>query len=1095
MIKLNAAVAAILITLLFAAAAPVAAAEAGRQPWQQLYAGEEATGPNVIGLWQFLPGQETKDNSGRKHDLVLQGQARFVKEGPLGAALESFPASTENDKAQGVLTRDADDLSPAGAFTLEAWFAAKPEMEQSANVFLLDKKLYNYAKDLPQANWDYCLYMPRSGVNKRRLTVSLGFGTDSAFVTGPEIDTTPGQWRHVAFTYDGAGLCRFFIDGKLMAKVPLEGRGAITPGTHPLTIGDRIGSVHTGFPGYVAQVRISNGIVPYFTGGLTIGVGRGRSAFVRMEKNVTLSLALGNDMTTPFTKGRAQVLFGNLKQDIALPDLASNEEFIIPVKVNTALRPDDYSLKVSVSGVAAGQNLKVEKELPISIVARPLPNQMPVVMWGTGDLERLKSIGFTHDLRGLADEAKIWKAGAPTEAMSADQIENQGKLLDQMLKMGLSAAVYLHPGTWVTRDPERKAKYNRVDRTGAVREHDNVCGNFREVRDYCYNVGASVAQTFGKFPALNASLVHSEVRDGSDLCFHDHDKALFREFAGYDIPAEVEGKNGLRYTRIKNFPTNRVIKDDDRILKFYTWFWKDGDGWNPLHSQVHRGLKSTGRKDLWTFFDPAVRVPDVWGSGGDVDMVSQWTYSYPDPIKIGQATDELFAMADGKPGQQVMKMTQIIWYRSGTAPKLPEDEAKRASWERKIPDAQFITIAPDHLREAFWSKLSRPIQGIMYHGWESLTDTGRAVSYRYTHPQTQRVLAELVRTVVRPLGPTLLQVPDRPSDFGVLESFTSQIFAGRGTHGWSQGWEADLHLILQWAQIQPKVLYEETILRDGLEGCRVLALPFCDVLPEGVARRIAAFQRAGGLLIADEYLTPALTPDIVVPSYQRTGKAREDKRVVQARAANLCRELDQFYTRYGESANPDVVVRFRRYRHCDYLFAVNDRRTFGDYVGHHGLAMEKGLPTTAALTVRRPAGHVYDLVAHRPVPVRAAGGALRFTARFGPGDGRLFLIAPTPIRGVRVAAPARASRGGAVRVEVTVVDPRGAAVPAVVPVQVEVLDPRQRPAEPSGYYGAKDGKLSFTLDLAPNDLPGRWVIRARELASGSSGARAFTVAR
>jgi hypothetical protein len=66
-------VAATVVSLLLAAAALTWAADTAPQPWQQLYTGDEATGPNVIGLWQFLPGQETKDNSGRKHDLALQG--------------------------------------------------------------------------------------------------------------------------------------------------------------------------------------------------------------------------------------------------------------------------------------------------------------------------------------------------------------------------------------------------------------------------------------------------------------------------------------------------------------------------------------------------------------------------------------------------------------------------------------------------------------------------------------------------------------------------------------------------------------------------------------------------------------------------------------------------------------------------------------------------------------------------------------------------------------------------------------------------------------------------------------------------------------
>ncbi|PIU60418.1 MAG: hypothetical protein COS85_24505, partial [Armatimonadetes bacterium CG07_land_8_20_14_0_80_59_28] len=83
-----------------------------KQPWQQLYTGAEATGASVISLWQFLPGQESKDNSGHGHDLKLRGEARFVTEGPFGGALESFPADTKNDKAQGAIARSKPDLSP-----------------------------------------------------------------------------------------------------------------------------------------------------------------------------------------------------------------------------------------------------------------------------------------------------------------------------------------------------------------------------------------------------------------------------------------------------------------------------------------------------------------------------------------------------------------------------------------------------------------------------------------------------------------------------------------------------------------------------------------------------------------------------------------------------------------------------------------------------------------------------------------------------------------------------------------------------------------------------------------------------------------------
>ena len=82
------------------------------------------------------------------------------------------------------------------------------------------------------------------------------------------------------------------------------------------------------------------------------------------------------------------------------------------------------------------------------------------------------------------------------------------------------------------------------------------------------------------------------------------------------------GKSGIHYEDIAGFPASRVVPDDDPLLQFYRWFWREGDGWNGLHSAVNNGLKSTGRPGLWTFFDPVVRVPPRWGSGGNVDFLS-----------------------------------------------------------------------------------------------------------------------------------------------------------------------------------------------------------------------------------------------------------------------------------------------------------------------------------------------------------------------------------------------------------------------------------------------------------------------------------------
>ncbi len=1081
---------ALTVSTLLLAATVAVAEEDSVEPWRQLYAGAEATGDDVIALWQFLPGEEGKDNSGHGHDLKLRGEGCFAEEGMFGSCLESFPAGADNDTAQGAQAQHHDALNPSGAFTLEAWFKPKPEMDEHDTAFLLDKKYYHYAKDLPQANQGYCLYLRRTGEDKRKMVAYLGFGKDSVAYNSWDFPVEPGQWNHAAFTYDGAGTGRFFLNGEAFGRATHEGRGGITPSTYHLAIGDRYGSTHTGFPGYIDQVRVSNGCVPFFTGVLEVTVAGARTVFVRMEPDQHLALRIVNDTNGALTGGKATVSFGGIDRDVAVPELPSLALHTVEVPLDTSLRPGTYALQAQVTATGTGGNHEAKGAFDIVVVPRNPPHKMPVVMWGHGDFETLKQIGFTHELISMADYGKVWAAGKATEAAAAARIDQLSETLNEHLKQGVGAVVYLYPGRWAVKNDEA---FGRVNREGTPYEDLNACASFPEVRDFAYTVGASIAKTFGHFPGLQASLIHSEIRDHTNLCFHEHDRRAFREFAGYDIPSAVVSKGGLNRAQIEGFPTDRIVADDDPILTFYKWFWKIGDGWNPLHTQVHKGLKSTGREDLWTFFDPAVRVPSIWGSGGDVDFISQWTYSYPDPIKMGQSTDEMMAMgAGGPPHQQVMKMTQVIWYRSGTAPGLPEDESQHAPWEKEIPDARFITIAPDHMREAFWCKIARPIRGIMYHGWASLVEASHG-GYRFTNPETSKVLTELVRDVVRPLGPTLLQVPDRKTDVALLESFASQVFAGRGTRGWGGSWEADMHLILQWARLQPRIIYDETVLRDGLDDYNVLVMPCCDVLTESVRDSIAAFQRRGGLIVADEHLTPALSPDILIPSRRRTKKADEDKAALQAMSAQLRAELDPFYERYGDSSGPDVLVRFRHYGNTDYLFAINDKRTFGTYVGHHGLVMEKGLSNAATLIVNRGEGYVYDLVAHKAVPAAQSPEGLLIEREFGPGAGALLMITDRPVAGIQAGAPEQAKCGGRVPVEITVSDDAGQPLAAVVPVRVEVLDPENRPAEYSGYYGAKDGKLSFDLDLAPNDLAGEWSLRATELASGKTGECTFTV--
>ncbi len=1074
-------------------------ADAPRQlaePFRSEYAGEDATGEHVIALWQFNGPESAADLSGNGHELTLSG-AEFVEGGRFGGALRSDRGWPVEDKPHQARTKNNPNLTPTGAFTIEMWLQPADTLREYPEAFLVDKKYV--------ADTDYQITLAReTALDMRSLRATLGFGDESATWQSEPIHLPPGQWRHVAFTYDGAGTGAFVADGSPAGSELKTGYGRIAPGGHDLVLGDRIGSYYHGFPGLIDQVRISQGACEFAP--VKFELLSPRRVFERMEQAEPLRFGVTNLTGQPLTGARATFSLGGVgRQGLELPEIASGAQHAVEYRLDTALRPDTYKLTASVE-LPGDEPYSASQSFDAVIVPRQPAHTMPVVMWGgaSGRCDELRDIGFTHTLGLGCDFQAVWNAEGPTQPGDDASVAAGIAELDSALAAGMRVVSSLSPGSWA----RGQADYQRIQRNGEpYTSHEDVCALFERVQKFCGNVGESMAKAYGSHPAFDSALIHTEVRGASKPCFHEHDRKAFEQFAGFPIPDEVVSIHGVSHEKLADFPADRVIPDDHPLYIYYKWLWKDGDGWNELHTRLHCGLKAGSHPRFWTFHDPAVRVASAWGSGGAVDYLSQWTYSYPDPIRIGLATEELFQMASARPDQKVMKMTQIIWYRNQTAPE-PGETAKqqaadfddhdvrprgigsvdaagkyRAWWEIEEPGARFITIAPMHLREAFWTKLSRPIQGIMYHGIGSLLPGISHGAYRYTHPETWHELKRLVDTVVRPLGPTLVQVPESDKDVAFLESLASEMFAGRGTYGWNGSWAGDMWIICQYASLQPRVVFDETIQERGLDAYKVLVMPDCDVLPASVVEAVLAFQKRGGIVVGDERLCPAVKPDVLVESLVRPKQADEARRMNIEKAIALRAALDPRYQRMADSSTPDVIPYLRRHGSTDYLFAVNDRRQYGDYVGHHGLVMEDGLPTDAVLTLRR-AGHVYDLVAGRKVDATAEDGVIRLDRHFGPCEGHLLMITDRPIADVRVTVPEQAKPGETVTVQVAVVDADGRPLDAVVPVRVDLLDPHGRPAEWSGFHGAKDGQLEIQASLATNDTPGLWRVSVRELASG-----------
>jgi hypothetical protein len=324
-----------------------------------------------------------------------------------------------------------------------------------------------------------------------------------------------------------------------------------------------------------------------------------------------------------------------------------------------------------------------------------------------------------------------------------------------------------------------------------------------------------------------------------------------------------------------------------------------------------------------------------------------------------------------------------------------------------------------------------------------------------------------------------------------LESFTSQMFARRGGYGSNNGWEADVWLALQHAHVQTDILYEETLLKSGLSGRKVLVMPFCDVLTKSVVTRIADWQKKGGKIVADEFLCPALKADVVIQSFKRQKKAAEDKAKVLELAKDF-RALPQKVS----CDNAEIITRVRKFGDATYVFVVNDKREYGSYVGQHGLVMENGLPSKGIVSLKAESANVYELTGTGfIVPKRGEDGVMSWPVELGPCDGKIFMVTPKPLLALLLDVPESATVGNAAKIMTKITTTQDTPTKAVIPVRVDVRDANGKLTEGSGFYAAENGIAELSLNLAPNEDPGTWEIRVKELASGMEAVRWMRVGK
>lgn len=995
-----------------------------------------------------------------------------------------------------------DFFTPAGAFVLVADFIGGGSGEKRERV-LWDDMAVTYPSRA--TNRGFQLAFAVDGETWTPVFYA-GNGSSTASCRGPRATVRKGERMRirVGFTADGRVVWDF---GGKKTEADLAFDGPLAPSrVYRPVIGDRAVSNYQPFDGIIRRLAIAPAPMPEVSLRQV-----GRTAFRRDEKEASVSFEVANLTGGAIRAARALVEqfapSGRIRsEEFGIGDLAAGERRTLSFPVEPRVTPGWHPLRVTVSGT--GDKGAFSRAFVRRVGSGPvLGDRLPVLMWGfSSPTAELADLGFTH---GLVYTRKIGPR------ISGFDPEPDLRQLDEALVDGIgltrSARVQYPNENEADASPDiymRRTRENESVRHGAAKRTVPEVSH-PEMAPYFSRLATDDAQVFGGHPAFSGMLPCSESRDGTSPSFNT-EHLRYRRETGRDVPDEVVGSrlNASQLKAMRARYPDGLVPDDDPVLSYYRWFWSGGDGWPAYTGALAEAYRKVVRRpDFFVFWDPAVRCPPRWGSGGSVDLLNQWVYAVPEPMNVAGPSEELFAMAAGRPGQKVAVMTQLICYRSRVAPK-DRKVSPEPAWVGRRPNADFPTIAPDSLQEATWSMLAKPVQAIMYHGWGTICETGAEKGYVYTNPESRERLSGLLKDIVRPLGPMLKRLGRAPQPVAVLESFTTAVFGGPASYGWS----APAVTFLQRARLDPRVVYEETILRDGLADAKVLYLPQCLFLTPAVLDKIAAFRRNGGLVIADGQCLSALKSDLMVPvvsfdpvpeadlaadidalEARREGDARTRAATMRAKAkmiaqaADLRQKLAGRYSPAVDSSSPEIVTYARSDGRADYVFAINDNRTFGDYFGPWGLTMEKGLPTAGWISMAEggePVRAVYELSKGGKVAFKREPGRIIVPVEFQTNDGRLFAFLKDEIERVDVAVSV--TDGKRVRVRMAVVDRSGRPVRALLPVDIRLYDAQCREVDGSGPAAATDGVCEVDILTNVDDAKGAYRLVCKDRASGLS---------
>lgn len=1049
-----------------------------QDPWEESYANLDATGAHVLGCWKFdeLP---LADASGHGGSLVLQG-ASLVEQGRFGGGLKCGDGSDFARHAAVVMTAHPR-YSPTGAFSAELWAKLTADPKSPQPSCLLDKQ----GARMEEFRWSL---LPKNERGLRRMAVSLGFGAYLKEFVSEALLLPVGEWKHLAFTYDGAGRVAFFCDSQAVGEAFEERCGALQPGGQVLSIGDALSGAAS-FPGELDEVRLSSGVRGFAA--FTLEISSSRHVWERMERPLPMKISCTNLSSQPLNGANMTFSGAGEEQSFIFPDLEPGASGVSEYGPDTSLKAGTYTLLVS---IGKGRKL-VRRTKEFQIISRR-QQMLPLIVEGASqpDLPQLKALAFTHWTGLSNDDAPYLGSATKTRPTLVQPV------LDAGIQSGLRTIAALdHDSVMLSRG------FRRVDREGKELTPPEIDVSHPGAAEFVAGCGNMFTIYYRPFHAWDAVWLKSSPNSHEQSGFSKTAAEVYKKTSGQEVPAEILN-DSMDWRKLPDFPKDRVISEDHPILKYYRWFWSEGNGRKAVNEAWFRGYerRKQDRPYTWSLHDSSVQQPSKAGAYGSAINIGDKSLDSRDPILAGLCIDQQLAMSAAH-GRELgtFGIISLSWEREQVSPLGSAETGEFIAQADNIAPVQRISMAPGVLKENLWMTMSRPVKGMVCTGWPALRTAGEQVknSVSATHPQSYAAFRDVADRLLFPLGPMLARRQPWRSSVAMLESFTSQMFAGRGIYRGGSPRTLEVWNALQRAHLQTDIVYEEMLAAGGLDGRQILIMTECDVLPASVVETLKKWQQEGGKIIADENLCPALKADALLsetpapsppPNTAEAPVPANDNPTpappppaplpLPERLAQICKDLG--YQPRVTCDNPDVVLHASTTAEATCLFVINNSREAGTYVGQHGLVKENGLPVTANLNLGSESINVYDLSRSAFVLPKREDSGLTIPLKLGPAEGKVFLLSSAALLELNLDLPETATCGNVAEARITLNTSGGRPMPAAIPVAVRIRDADGVPAEWDGYHVVENGELTLRLELARNEIPGTWEVHVRELASG-----------